>query len=918
MSAKYPKVNKKFLRALLGAALICVAFYAQATHNRAGDITYVQIGPLKIRLTVTTYTKASSTGADRDSVTLSWGDGQVQSIYRINGPLGKGEILQNDTKRNFYVAEHTYPGTGTYTVNMTDPNRVGNILNLNYPNSVGIQFHLATTLTLLNSTIQGYNNSAILLQPPIDFGCIGKKFIHNINAYDPDGDSLAYELIVPFQATGSEVPNYRFPDQIIPGTDNKISLDKTNGNFVWNAPQKDGEYNIAILIKEYRNGILLNTIIRDMQITIENCSNEPPELTIPKDLCVIAGTRIEFKVEASDRNINQKIAISALGGPFNVIVNKAVFNAPTGFQNQIASGTFVWQTSCEHISEVPYNVVFRAVDNFKDSSGLADLKTLRIKIVGPPPQEVSSTSLNNNLIRVSWSYPNACAVTVNDYFKGFSVWRKINSNQFIVDTCTPGLAGKGYVRIASNVRTKVNERYFFEDDMVESGKTHCYRILAEFALTSPGGNSYNRVVSLPSEETCIQLKRDLPFITKTTVNVTHPTQGEVEVRWVMPLAIDLDTLKNPGPYQIVLLRTDGILNPNSVFTPVAGATFNSTFFSNFQDSLFIDKNLSTSTKAYSYQLQFFANNLSRPYGVSFPASTLFLNAVGSDRQVLLSWQVESPWNNFNYEIWRKSGTSSFELVGNSLVNTFRDKTVTNNISYCYKVQSIGTYGISGLPSPITNFSQEICAIPVDTVPPCSPVLSIARNCIVKDQNGSTMNELTWSFNNTDTCFIDDLKGFNIYFKKTNTTTVLTKIFSLVSPSMNTIQHTPDSGFTGCYIITSVDNNNNESKLINEVCPSICKLEYELANSFTPNGDGSNDIYIPRINSGVLKIEFQVYSRWGEVLFETENPLISWNGQDKKGRDLNEGTYYYICRIFGFQENTSQIVEDRKGFIQIMR
>ena len=101
-------------------------------------------------------------------------------------------------------------------------------------------------------------------------------------------------------------------------------------------------------------------------------------------------------------------------------------------------------------------------------------------------------------------------------------------------------------------------------------------------------------------------------------------------------------------------------------------------------------------------------------------------------------------------------------------------------------------------------------------------------------------------------------------------------------------------------------------------PPSCKLEYELANSFTPNGDGSNDVYIPRINSGVLKIEFQVYNRWGEVLFETENPLISWNGQDKKGRDLNEGTYYYICRIFGFQENTNQIVEDRKGFIQILR
>ncbi len=911
----YMKITRRFLAFLF---LTLYAGTAGATHNRAGDITYVQIGPLTIRLTVTTYTKASSTGADRDSVTVFWGDGHSQAVYRINGPLGKGEILQNDTKRNFYVAEHTYPGTGTYTVTMTDPNRVGNILNLNYPNSVGIQFHLATTLTLLNSTIQGYNNSAVLLQPPIDFGCIDRKFIHNLNAYDPDGDSLAYELIVPFQATGSEVPNYRFPDQIVPGADNKISLDRTTGNFEWISPQREGEYNIAILIKEYRNGILLNTIIRDMQITIENCSNEPPSLTIPKDFCIIAGTKLEFQVQATDNNLSQKIAIFALGGPFNVSVNKAIFDAPSGFQNQIARGTFSWQTSCEHISDIPYTVVFRAIDNFKDSSGLADLKTVRIKVIGPPPENVSSNTSNNNLIRINWTYPNACAVTVNDYFKGFSVWRKINSSQFLIDTCTPGLAGRGYTRIASNVRSRDQDTYYFEDDMVESGKTHCYRILAEFALTSPGGNSYNRVASLPSEEICVQLKRDLPFITKATVNTTDPNLGEIEIHWSMPLADDLDTLKNKGPYKIVLLRADGIFNSNTVFTPVPGAVFTSEFFKPFTDTAFLDRNLATSEKAYSYLIQFFTGNSSAPYGLSFPASTVFTKTIASDRQVFLSWEAEVPWNNYNFEIFRRSGSGGFELVGSSTSPVFRDRTVNNNSTYCYRIRSIGTYGISGLPSPILNFSQEVCAMPLDTVPPCIPELSINRNCITKEPDGSIANELVWRFINTDTCFIDDLRAFNIYFKSNKSTGAFKQIATLTDVSATTFKHIPDSGYTGCYVITTVDFNDNESRLAGEICPANCNLEYELANTFTPNGDGSNDLFIPRINAGVLKIEFQIYNRWGEILFETEDPQILWNGQDKKGRNLSEGTYYYICRVFGFQENTNQVIEERKGFIQIIR
>ncbi|HLT94038.1 MAG TPA: hypothetical protein VKZ56_05725, partial [Membranihabitans sp.] len=166
-----------------------------ATHNRAGEITYEQIGDLTIRITITTYTKTSS-HVDRDSLIVYWGDGTVETIARTNG---KGVPLGNDIKKNIYIKEHTYPGRGTYTIGMTDPNRIGGILNVNYPNSIRVKFHIATTFTFLNPQFQGENNSAILLQPPMDVGCVGKTFVHNPNAFDPDGDSLAYEWVIPLQ-----------------------------------------------------------------------------------------------------------------------------------------------------------------------------------------------------------------------------------------------------------------------------------------------------------------------------------------------------------------------------------------------------------------------------------------------------------------------------------------------------------------------------------------------------------------------------------------------------------------------------------------------------------------------------------------------------------------------------------------------
>ncbi|MDG2449559.1 MAG: gliding motility-associated C-terminal domain-containing protein, partial [Saprospiraceae bacterium] len=103
-----------------------------ATHNRAGEITYVQIDELTIRATITTYTKTSSFSADRDSVEMFWGDGTSQFVKRDNG---KGSPIENDVKINYYTAEHTYPSRGTYTMGMLDPNRVAGILNVDFPNS---------------------------------------------------------------------------------------------------------------------------------------------------------------------------------------------------------------------------------------------------------------------------------------------------------------------------------------------------------------------------------------------------------------------------------------------------------------------------------------------------------------------------------------------------------------------------------------------------------------------------------------------------------------------------------------------------------------------------------------------------------------------------------------------------------------
>ena len=68
-----------------------------------------------------------------------------------------------------------------------------------------------------------------------------------------------------------------------------------------------------------------------------------------------------------------------------------------------------------------------------------------------------------------------------------------------------------------------------------------------------------------------------------------------------------------------------------------------------------------------------------------------------------------------------------------------------------------------------------------------------------------------------------------------------------------------------------------------------------------------------------RVEFQVYNRWGQLVFETDDPDLNWNGQNFSGEDLAAGTYYYTCVIF--EQRVVGIVqrdEVLSGWIQLVR
>ncbi len=72
-------------------------------------------------------------------------------------------------------------------------------------------------------------------------------------------------------------------------------------------------------------------------------------------------------------------------------------------------------------------------------------------------------------------------------------------------------------------------------------------------------------------------------------------------------------------------------------------------------------------------------------------------------------------------------------------------------------------------------------------------------------------------------------------------------------------------------------------------------EFEISNVFTPNGDGVNDWFLPRVE-GYELVSFKIYDRWGAPIFTSENVSQGWNGKNKNGNEVPDGVYTYIIEL----------------------
>ena len=640
-------MKRRFL--LVIGLLFCFAFTARATHQRAAEITYTWLGGNAYEFTLTCYTYTPSpAGLQRDSLLVQWGDGLEEYIPRV--------VLQNlgeDYTLNVYKQIHNYSSSGTYTISMEDANRNFGVIIV--PNSVMVPMHIETELDI--NPFLGYNNSVQLLNAPVDKGCVGKLYLHNPSAYDPDGDSLSYRLVTCKGQDGIEIPGYTLPQ-----ASQAFVIDSVTGELRWDAPLMQGEYNVAIMVEEWRHGVKIGSVVRDMQILISACDNDLPQIQCDDQYCLVAGEQLDFVISASDPN-GDNVTLTVSGAPLELAISPAMVNPETAF-GMHPEMEFIWNTTNAHVRNTPYQLVVHAKDDDTPVS-LTNVKTISINVMAPKVQNFAA-EVHGHDATLSWSaYPCSSA-------SALLVYRKAGCDGYEPDACETGIRD-GYQLIATLSDASA---ITYSDLDLPQGVTYEYRILARF----PDG-----ALSIVSDAACVELKNDSPLMTHVTNDSIDLVSGQVVTCWAKPKEIDAQFV---APFSYSLTR---ILDGETSVV-YEGA-----------DTTFLDANIDlaeANTLVYKVEMRDAHQQL---MGTSATASAVMLSANGSNDAANLSWTEAVPWIVDSTQVFKEEN-GHFVRIASVTGMAYTDADVESDETYRYYVRTFGHYTMEGIMRPLVNYS----------------------------------------------------------------------------------------------------------------------------------------------------------------------------------------------------------------------
>lgn len=271
---------------------------ARAAHIVGGDIYYDYLGNNNYRFTINLYRDCNSTGAQYDDplpLGIFGANGVMVQLVNVPFP-GSAQIpvvFNNPCVippnnictelASYTVVVNLPPVPGGYYVTYQRCCRGANVTNLFNPDDTGITLscHVPGSDTGMsaNSSPRFTNYPPLLL-------CNNEDLAFDHSATDPDGDQLVYALVNPSSGASSfnPAPNPPPPPPYAPvtwagagfnatqplGPGSTINIDPNTG-WLTASPNLTGLFVVGIEVQEWRNGVLINRTVRDFLFRVFNC-----------------------------------------------------------------------------------------------------------------------------------------------------------------------------------------------------------------------------------------------------------------------------------------------------------------------------------------------------------------------------------------------------------------------------------------------------------------------------------------------------------------------------------------------------------------------------------------------------------------------------------------------------------------------
>ena len=874
-----------------------LSFQSLASHIIGGEMYYDYLGNNQYKVYIVIYRDCASSGAAFDnplSLAIYKGSGGLYQNVDVSVPPSTKLPIKFDNpcvktpsgfcnERAIYTKIITLPPrNGGYYLSYQRCCRTPSIINIVTPGDVGLtlSIHIPT-----NSNNQYVNSSPRFTNYPPLVLCNNQTLNFDHSATDPDGDQLVYDLYAPFAGASSTNPQ---PPQAPPppyqqiiwangynasnpfGAGASVSIDQNTGQLTV-APLLQGYFVVGIRVREYRNGILLSTVIRDFIFQVISCNVTLAAVIVPQDqlpgfIDFCQGTAVNFK--------NNSYGGSTYNWDFGVP------GITTDVSNQF-SPSYTYPEPGEYTVTLVVNKGMPCSDS--TTQVFKVYESLNVDFTN-----TDSLCFNNNTYDFTGTYSGPTSPT---YAWNFGSNSTDQSTQLTAENIHFNTAGNQTVSLTASykscTKTKTKSIYVVPQPKADFDimqNSACAGLTQSFSNNSTNATSYDwsfgdgesSVLQDPTYTYAAPGTYTVQLITSAGTNCLDTASKQVTIN---------DSLEVDFMFDDELC----ISNPTTHFTSVVSGPSNYTLSWDFGSTA--TPNISSQNEVdviYSQPGTFpisLTVNLGSCSQTKSSSITIFkkptIGFTFKDKLYCTPTIVE-----FTNQSQSQSPLTYYWDLGNGQTSTQEHPT---GIYY-----NSGIYSVS-----LTIISSAGC---VDT-------LTLKKDSLFKIFPSPKADFLL----STDSITICDPEV--IFYDLSQDATKLVYFFGdsvYRSFDANPTYYYTSSGVKYPYQI--VENAYGCKDTMRQMI-YVEPFTIFIPNSFTSDGDGLNEFFEAIPTLPVNSWNFMIFDRWGELIFQSSDPNDTWDGT-YKGQKVQIGTYTYILETISCEDlNAEKLI---KGHVNVLR